>query len=474
MKPSLVWPVAFAVLAAGVLALPWLGAPPALAPDPGEAATATELARLRERTDDLTRRLEALEQGPRLALPERSQAAAAGPGPTGADAVQGDPHWHLDQYVASFLVDPSGSEYFRLAVEAWVVELVSPIARLVRDGGRPMALRLALVAMLGKRRFEDLPEVRDALLHALRPPAPDELALAALDALDRTAAVGALPGLEAALPFLQGPLPLERAMALVVKLAGEGANAALLRLYARATNDPLRLLLLRWLDGADPQAALEVVRLAAAGDQPVRLAAARRTHDFDEPEFDAFTREWRRTEGDAEVLAALGSAGDGAPGWGPKQATGAPNADPKRDDPNAWAPREPQGGLQWLQLTYARPMPAHAVRIFEVNAPGACAEVLARGDDGPWVSVWRGTANGQGSPLWIPFAPTGFPVRTIRLVLDTERAPGWNEIDAVELLGPQGSQWAARASASSTYASARLGDGSRLQEAGLLERRRLR
>ena len=37
--------------------------------------------------------------------------------------------------------------------------------------------------------------------------------------------------------------------------------------------------------------------------------------------------------------------------------------------------------------------------------------------------------------------------------LDTTRVPGWNELDAVELVGRDGSrQWATSADASSTYA----------------------
>jgi hypothetical protein len=42
---------------------------------------------------------------------------------------------------------------------------------------------------------------------------------------------------------------------------------------------------------------------------------------------------------------------------------------------------------------------------------------------------------------------------SIKVYLDTARVPGWNEVDAVELIGKDGSrQWAKRASASSTYA----------------------
>ena len=46
---------------------------------------------------------------------------------------------------------------------------------------------------------------------------------------------------------------------------------------------------------------------------------------------------------------------------------------------------------------------------------------------------------------------TSYETRRIRLVLDTNRRPGWNEIDAVEIVGPDGRAWAVDAVASSTY-----------------------
>ena len=47
----------------------------------------------------------------------------------------------------------------------------------------------------------------------------------------------------------------------------------------------------------------------------------------------------------------------------------------------------------------------------------------------------------------------GVNARSVKVYLDTSRVPGWNEIDAVELIGRDGSrQWARQASASSTYA----------------------
>ena len=56
----------------------------------------------------------------------------------------------------------------------------------------------------------------------------------------------------------------------------------------------------------------------------------------------------------------------------------------------------------------------------------------------------------------VPLSTTQ-PVSRIRLHLDSVKVPGWNEIDAVALVEPNGKQhWAADASASSTYASNHL------------------
>ena len=457
MKPLLAIVLVLAAALVAALATAWSmsSAPPAPG-SPDVAATQT-LDELRAELAAIVRRIEALERAPAVATVERSKAQALEPppqpasGPAGAD-------WYLEQYVLSFATDVQGSEYFRLAVEAYVADLVTPIAALVRDAGRPVGLRIALANMLGKKQF-DLPEVVDALLAAVQPPAPDALALRAIAALARIGSTSALPGLEATLPSLREQAVREAALSLLVELSGDAANEALLRLFQRAPDDAMRRALIRLLNGAELQSALLLLRAASGAEQPVRLDAARKVGEFDEPAFDAFAAEWRQVERDAQVIAALGGARPKeAAGWSARQATGAPDADPRQDDRKAWASKNPDMGLQWLQLTYATPTRANAVRVFEVNSPGAVAEVLARAADGSWITLWRGQANGGGQPLLIQFPLTSFPVATIRLVLDTDRTPSWNEIDAVELIGPGSSQWASRASASSTYASGGGGD----------------
>ncbi len=432
------------------LALAWPNAEPRL--ELHSNPSTAEVAELRAQITELQRRLEFAPTPTTGDVGARGNALALDPHAKAAERQAMDPHEYLAHYVLSFADDGQGSEYYRLAVEAHVVPLCLPIAELVRDARRPTALRLSLATMLGRRRFQDVAEVVDALLAAVRPPNDVALAQAALAALSRVASRHAIPGLQALVLQCIDPVRTQ-ALALLVELAGDAANAILLQLYLQAQDDGLRQELVRALNGADGGPALEVLTAASGSDTPVRLAAAHKVSEFDEPGFDALVDRWRPRETDAAVLAALGAATGTIAGWSPAQATGAPNADASRDDPNAWAPRSQEMGMQWLQLSYATAVRATAVRIFEVNAPGAVVEVLGRGVDGDWFTLWRGNPIVGPSPLVLTFPLTAVPIRTIRLRLDTDRTPGWNEIDAVELVSPDGAQWASRATASSTFAS---------------------
>lgn len=441
-------------LAATLLVQPRPPASEAPALSSGETgALRAEIARLEERLSALER-ARPLDAGFERTNPLATAPAAAG----SADAH--DPRWYLDQYVLSFAQSPEGSEYFRLAVDAYVVELRAPICELAADAGRVDALRGALCAMLGQPRFRGDLEIAGALLGAVRPPASDLLALRALQSLDVVGDLRAESSLEGLLFALRAKPVRERALAVIVRLAGEQANAALLRLFLRAPDDAWRATLIARLDGVELAAALDLLRAAAGMEQPVRLAAARKIGEYPEDEFQAFVADWLRVETDPEVIEALHGAQKqqkDVPGWHALKACGPPDANPKRDDPNAWASASGDMGLQWLELTYATAVHASGVRIYEVNAPGAVAEVKARTPQGDWRTLWSGTANGNGAPLLLEWPATDFDVQTIRLVLDTDRTPGWNEIDAVELLGNGGAQWARHASASSSYAGGRNG-----------------
>lgn len=143
--------------------------------------------------------------------------------------------------------------------------------------------------------------------------------------------------------------------------------------------------------------------------------------------------------------------------WGPEQATGEPDTLEPGDLPTAWASRRPDDGEEWLTLRYERPVTPREVRVFQTFNPGALFRISAFDEDGREVLIWEGIdpspKDAEMSIVTIPVSTT-LRTNTIRIYLDSENVPGWNEIDAVELIGSDGSrQWASWATASSTYAA---------------------
>ena len=68
--------------------------------------------------------------------------------------------------------------------------------------------------------------------------------------------------------------------------------------------------------------------------------------------------------------------------------------------------------------------------------------------------LWEGEPRSATEPRWFvpPLAETNASIRTVRLTLNTDAVAGWNEIDAVELIGDGQNQWATGARSSSCYA----------------------
>ncbi len=145
----------------------------------------------------------------------------------------------------------------------------------------------------------------------------------------------------------------------------------------------------------------------------------------------------------------------GGPSWSPGQAAGAPDTEGHGDFRTAWASADPDGGKEWLQLSYPESIEIGEIVIHESYNPGAVSRVLALMPDGSEQVIWEGTeATAQpGQNLDSVFkAPPGIRSDRIRVELDTARVPGWNEIDAVELIGSDGTrQWASESKASSYY-----------------------
>jgi hypothetical protein len=122
--------------------------------------------------------------------------------------------------------------------------------------------------------------------------------------------------------------------------------------------------------------------------------------------------------------------------WSATQATGAPDAPGYGDSGSAWAPQYEDAGQEWLELSYATAVVPAEVVIWETSGNGFVRFVEAYDPASGWVVLWQGM---DDSPAEVHgFRPTLAPMDVatdrIRITIDTT-VPGWNEIDAVELMG---------------------------------------
>jgi hypothetical protein len=126
----------------------------------------------------------------------------------------------------------------------------------------------------------------------------------------------------------------------------------------------------------------------------------------------------------------------GTAGWSANQATGAPNVDKYADDGNAWTSKTPDGGIEWLDLKYPKPVHAEEVRVRESFGSGAVIKVEIFDEQGAPHTVWAGNdPTTDLNYLMVKFPKTTFKTDHVKVTLATNVVPGWNEIDAVQLIG---------------------------------------
>jgi len=128
----------------------------------------------------------------------------------------------------------------------------------------------------------------------------------------------------------------------------------------------------------------------------------------------------------------------GTDSWSPNQATGAPNVEKYGDDGRAWTSKTPDSGIEWLDLKYPRPVHATEVRVRESCGSGAVIKVEVFDEQGAAHPVWQGNdPTTDLNYLMVKFPKTTFKTDRVKVTLATNVIPGWNEIDAVQLVGTE-------------------------------------
>ena len=140
------------------------------------------------------------------------------------------------------------------------------------------------------------------------------------------------------------------------------------------------------------------------------------------------------------AIRAKASSQYGSQNWAAFQATGEPNTRQCGDQPTAWASKNPNSGIEWIELNYSYPVWVEEINIHETLNPGGVAKVEVKKADGTYSTVWEGYDPTRVCPGTLKII-VNHPVMTgtIRVILDTTRVSGWDEIDAIELVG-EGSQ----------------------------------
>ncbi len=153
---------------------------------------------------------------------------------------------------------------------------------------------------------------------------------------------------------------------------------------------------------------------------------------------DAISKE---ANGQWAVTASSSSSYSDASGhddYSPFQATGAPNVETEGDSGNSWTSKDPDAGLEWLDLVYSKPVFANSIRIRESAGAGAVAKIDLYDEQGQPHTVWTGIDPTTGLNYFMLNLPkTAFKTNHLRLTLATNVISGYNEIDAVQLVGTE-------------------------------------
>lgn len=139
------------------------------------------------------------------------------------------------------------------------------------------------------------------------------------------------------------------------------------------------------------------------------------------------------------AVSATASTEYDNPSWAAFQAAGAPNVPECADDGRAWA-SSTSDSAEWIELTYAVPVAPAEINIHQTYNPTQIVKVEFIASDGSGYEVWSGSPQAQSQcpyvmNLSVNLGP-GIRGQTVRILIDQSvLGLGWNEIDAVELVG---------------------------------------
>jgi PKD repeat protein len=126
--------------------------------------------------------------------------------------------------------------------------------------------------------------------------------------------------------------------------------------------------------------------------------------------------------------------------WSEQQVLGEPDVYPNYgDSTKAWAPLTANRKREFIEVAFAESRHIDRVSVYETLKPGSIDTVYVKNESGEWVEVWSGTAYPMpdgAREFIIDFPLTDFNVSAVRIAMNTQAVPYWNEIDAVSVRSP--------------------------------------
>lgn len=138
---------------------------------------------------------------------------------------------------------------------------------------------------------------------------------------------------------------------------------------------------------------------------------------------------------EATASSTYGDA-QGTAGYSANQVVGPPNVDRYGDNGASWVPKTEDAGIEWIDVKFPKPVHATEVRIRESFGPGAIIKVELFDEQGAGHAVWAGNDPTKDlNYLIVKFPKTTYKTSRAKVSLATNVVPGWNEIDAIQLVG---------------------------------------
>jgi hypothetical protein len=348
--------------------------------------------------------------------------------------------------MSSEILNAEGTSLCRALLQIHIEQAALPLCVGAADESIPVHVRAQWLGMLADPRVRQRAELDERLLELGTRTGDDEVAEAAVATILVRAGPGALDWVREHYAALPAPAAREAALSALDSEALPGLVASLL---GTSIGEEAVLQAFDWLP--EKEASLACIEASATRDASIRARAASLLRSIRGERAQALRAHWIASGQDPVVVAILTDPPENAT-WTTDSALGPPDANPYEDDPRAWTYRTIGSGLHWLELGYPRPMRCDLVRIHEVNAAGGIIAVIGIDPDGVERTLWQGDDPTVNPGVFeVRVEPPAPVVSKIRLEIDANRARTWFEIDAVEIVGPEGRSWATTARASSSF-----------------------